>query len=558
MKKILIDIYDYFLARRSLFYALTAVLFIVSGILASRIKIEEDVAHMMPNSGQTERINQIISHSRFSDNIIIKIGGKEGVQPEELTTMADSLESKLRSQYGSQISNIKSRVDDQVALNIYKTVHNNLPVYLDAKDYAAIETLLTPEHIQTALGTDYRMLTSASGLVMKKIIADDPIGISNIALKKLQSLQLDESYDLYDGYIVTKDRRNLLMFITPINPPGETAKNAALVKGLGDIAQQINAGSKNAAIYYYGGTVAAVSNANQLKKDTILTLVITITGLILFIGFFFRRKRVPFIMMLPVIFGGLFAIAVMAIVKGTISSIALAAGSIVLGIAVNYSLHFFSHYKHCGSVRETIADLLEPMTIGSFTTVGSFFSLMFLQSQILNDFGFFAGMSLTGATIFTLIFLPHFIPMQQQDVADIAHETWFDKIPAIPHKYAFIPFTIVILLTIYFFPIAMNVGFDSDLTSLNFLTPDIKKSEQEINALQSDSSKTVFIASTGKNLQEALQNNETLLNQLDSFKQKGWVKKYSSINYFIPSKELQAKKSNAGMPIGQPIKNNNF
>ena len=97
-------------------------------------------------------------------------------------------------------------------------------------------------------------------------------------------------------------------------------------------------------------------------------------------------------MMLPVLFGGLFSLALIALSRGTISSIALGAGSIVLGIAVNYSLHFFSHYKHCGSVEQTISDLVSPMTIGSITTVGSFFSLMLLQSQILNDFGLFARM----------------------------------------------------------------------------------------------------------------------------------------------------------------------
>lgn len=542
MKKGLIRIYEYFLAHRSLFYALTIGLFLLLGFLASRIKIEEDVARLMPNSQQTERINQIFTHSRIANDITIKISGKEGVKPEELIEVADSLESRLRTGYSPLIANIRSRVDDQVMLNIYKTVHNNLPVYLDEKDYRAIDTLITQQHIQTALETDYRLLTSASGLVLKKIIADDPIGISNIALKKLQSLQLDESYELYDGYIITKDHRNILMFVTPVNPSGESAKNTVLVEGLRDIVKQLTSHSQNIAIYYYGGPVATVCNATQLKKDSILTLSITITGLVLFIGFFFRRKRVPFIMLLPVIFGAVFALAVMAVVKGTIAILALAAASIVMGIAINYSLHFFSHYKHCGSIQETIADLLEPMTIGSFTTVGSFFSLMFVKSQILNDFGLFAGMSLTGATIFTLIFLPHFIPLQQHDVADVAHESWFDRIPAIPRKYAFIPFTLVILLTVYFFPKAMNVGFDSDLNSFNFLTPDIKKSEREITALQGDSSKMVFIASTGKDMQDALRNNEAMLNQLDTFRQKGWIRKYSSINYFIPSEKLQAEK----------------
>src|ERR1700722_5759619 len=117
MKKALIQLYDYFNARKPLLYALTVGLFILAGLLASRIKIEEDIARMMPNGEQTRRINQIISHSRFSDNIIVKISGKEGVSPDSLTEIADSLESRLKNTYGPLIANIKSKVDDDVALN---------------------------------------------------------------------------------------------------------------------------------------------------------------------------------------------------------------------------------------------------------------------------------------------------------------------------------------------------------------------------------------------------------------------------------------------------------
>ena len=542
MKKFLLNTYDYFSAHKKTFYALTVFLFVLLGFGASRIKIEEDISRMMPDGEQTARINKILSHSRLSDKIIIKIAGNASAQPEELIAQADSLENELTTHFQPYIADIKSKIDDQTAFEVYNTVHTNLPLYLDEKDYKTIDTLITTARVNRAVENDYKQLTSAAGMVMKKIIADDPVGISFIALKKLQGLQIDDNYELYDGHIITKDHHNVVMFVTALSGSGETARNTVFINGLHSIVAKLNAGSKNTTIYYYGGTVAAVCNAKQLKKDTTLTLTITIVTLLLFIGFFFRRKRVPFIMMLPVIFGGLMAVATIAVFRGSISGIALAAGSIILGIAINFSLHFFNHYKHCGSIKDTIADLLEPMTLGSFTTVGSFFSLVFLKSQILNDFGLFASLSLTGATIFTLIFLPHMVPLQKEAHAEVSHESWFTKIPSFKPRYTIIWVALVFIITGILFPYAMNVSFESSMSSFNFLTPDLQRSETEINALQTDSSHTVYIASTGKNIQETLQNNEYLLKQLDTAIQKGWVKRYSSISNYIPSLDKQKEK----------------
>lgn len=541
MRKFLLDTYHFFEKRNGLLYTLLAVTTVVLCTVASRIKIEEDVAHMLPNGKQTEQINRIFTNSGFAEKIVVKVEGKPNSTPDDLAAIADSIETKLRAQYGPYIKDIKSRVSDQTTLDVYNVVHNNLPLYLDDKDYKAIDTLLTESHIHTALENDYKALTSASGLILKRLIADDPVGISTLALKKLQTLQLDETYDLYDGYIVSKDKKNLVLFVTPSNPPIETAKNGKLIDGLEEISSSINK-SGAANVYYFGGTAIAVGNARQLKRDTALTLTVTITLLLLFIGLFFRRKRVPIIMMLPVIFGGLFSLAIIAITKGSISAIAVAAGSIVLGIAINYSLHFFSHYKHCGSIEQTISDLLVPMTLGSFTTVGSFFSLIFLKSPVLNDFGLFAALSLTGATIFALVFLPHFIPVQKEVKEESHAESWFERLPALGLKQQIILVVGILGATVFLFPYAFKVGFESDMTKFNFMTGELKKAEQKMNELQGDSSKTLYVASTGSTLNEALQNNEALLAQLDTAINQGLIKKYASIGKFIPSTQLQQQK----------------
>ncbi len=513
----------------------------ILGFLASQIKVEEDVSRLLPNGEQTRQITDIFKSSNFADKVVVKLIQRKDGEPELLMSYADSLNNLFLANYGEQIVTIKETVSEETTLDIYNTVHNNLPVYLEEQDYKTIDTLISAEQLPHTLESDYNTITSAQGMVMKKLIADDPVGISNLALLKLQSLQTDDNYELYDGYIMSKDHKSLYLFITLKNASGETGKNVKLFDGFDKTIASLGATKDGIEILYYGNSVVAAGNATQLKKDSILTLTITVVAILIFIGFFFRRKRVPLIMMLPVAFGGLFSLAIIALTRGTISSIALGAGSIVLGIAVNYSLHFFSHYKHCGSVKQTITDLLSPMTIGSFTTVGSFFSLMLLQSQILNDFGLFAGLSLTGATIFALIFLPHFVPKLKEHSAN-AGESRLEKLLNFKIKYQGAVFFVIIALTFFFFHYAKQVSFESDLNKVNFMNAETSKAQKEIDVTQDDSSKLVFIASNGKTQEEMLQNNELLLQQLETAKQKGWLQKYSSFSRFIPSQSLQQEK----------------
>lgn len=541
MNKWLLNTYDFFEQRRALFYGLTVALLVVLAAMAMRIRPEEDVTRLIPNGGNTQGITEIFKSSNFADKVIVKVVARKATEPETLIAYADSLNAAFTGAMAPQITAVKYTVSDETTLAIYNTVHSNLPVYLDEEDYRTIDSLIAPATIPQTLQEDYNMLTSAQGMVFKRLIADDPVGISTLALRKLQSLQADDNYRLYDGYIMGNDLKSVYLFITLKNASGETGKNEQLFTQFDELIAALNPTKDGVEILYYGNPVVAAGNARQLKKDSALTLTITIVAILLFVGLFFRRKRVPLVMMLPVVFGGLFSIAIIAVTKGTISSIALGAGSIVLGIAVNYSLHFFGHYRHCGSVKQTITDLLSPMTIGSITTVGSFFSLTLLQSQILNDFGLFASLSLLGATIFALVFLPHFMP---PPVTGAQHSSRIEKYLNVNIKYPGVVFGVIVLLTGFFLYHAGKVGFESDLNKVNYMSDETRRAQKEIDLTQDDSSKVVYIASSGATQEAMLQNNEALLQQLQQAQQNGWVEKFTSFSRFIPSQQLQQQKIN--------------
>ena len=292
MKKPLIILYHFFKKRKPLFYSVTILLFALMIGLALRIHIVEDISHALPDGKQVEQINKIFQHSRFADKLVIRINAQDSnLPPDELITYAAAIDSFLHARLGNYVSTVKSKVDDETAIDLYNSLHKNLPFYLSDEDYQTIDTLITKESINAKLDNDYKVLSSASGLVMKKMIADDPVGISTIALKKLNNLQVNNDFDLYDGYIVTKDHKSILLFVTPSSSPNETAKNAVLINGMSDFFKGYESHNKGLKAYCYGGTAVAVGNAIQLKQDTILTLSITIVSLLLFLWFFFRRKR---------------------------------------------------------------------------------------------------------------------------------------------------------------------------------------------------------------------------------------------------------------------------
>ena len=169
-----------------------------------------------------------------------------------------------------------------------------------------------------------------------------------------------------------------------------------------------------------------------------------------FLVFISAKKRAPFIILIPVLFGAVFSLAAIYFIKGSISVIALGTGSVVLGIAVNYSLHVFNHYRHTRNMQELIKDLAMPMTVGSFTTIGGFLCLEFVESEMLKDLGLFAAFSLIGASLCSLIFLPHFIASKKEQAAHAVQEfSWIDKIASLRPEYN--KYLVIIILGINHF-----------------------------------------------------------------------------------------------------------
>lgn len=546
MKQVFVPIYSYFQKHRWLPFLLFSICLVVSAFFAFHIRFEEDIAKILPKDKKVDKLNQIFTQSKFMDRLVVMVSLKDStkINPDSLVEFADVFTEQIQNQLTPFISKINYKADDGTTLDLFHIINEHLPIYFTENDYSVIDSLIAPETIRHTLERNISILSSPAGLAFKNMISNDPTGISFIALKKLQQLQYDENFDLFDNAVLTKDHKYLLFFITPRFPPNNTGQNIRFLNRLDSlIINQTKLTFPDINVDYFGATAVSAGNALQLQKDTLFTQTATIVFLIIFIGVYFRRVTAPLVILIPVVFGALFALMSVYFIKGSISVIAIGTGSVILGIAVNYSLHVFNHFRHTDDMRKVVQDLAFPLTLGGFTTIGGFFCLNFAASDMLKDLGLFAGFSLIGASLCSLIFLPHFISKKKKEnSADIHNPSWIDKIAARRLDRNRMVMAGIVLLTIILLYSSGRVSFETDMNNMNFMPDHLKQSEAKLNQINKAALQSVYLVAEGKTLNDALKVNENLTRKVERYKSDGLISKYSGVSSLLISKELQKKR----------------
>ena len=541
MAAFFLSLYDFFLRRRLLFWSVAFATLGLLGFGASKITLEEDITKFFPDDARVEKLNYVFQNSKFVERIVVMVSVSDSstaAEPDSLVNFAESLAKRMESDLKPFIKQLTTQIDDEKVMDLFTTVYDYLPIFLDDRDYVKLDSITESETIDNVLMRNYRQLLSPAGMVMKKIIVKDPLGFSFLALQKLKELQYDENFELYDGYILTKDHRHLIFFVSPAFPPNETANNSRFVNQFDDLIQELSHRHTELQVSYFGAPVVAVGNAQQLRKDSMITISLVVIFLAIFLVGFFRKKRVPFLIFVPVVFGALFSLCCIYLLKGSISILAIAAGSVILGIAVSYSLHFLSHLKHTNDVKEVIKDLVRPMTIGSATTVIAFFCLQFANAAVLRDVGLFAGFSLIGAALCSLIFLPQFIP--EKLFSSHSRERWMERISfsAFFESNRYIEIIILLATPVFLF-FARDVKFNSDVSKLNFMNPTTREAQRRLETINQSSLTSVYVVSDGSDLQSALKKNEQVAPLLKAMKSENLVNKYATVSTFLISDSLQ-------------------
>lgn len=540
MHRFFIKIHQFVEQNKWLAVSIAASVLLIFGFLASKIKFEEDITRIIPKNEKSDVTAKVLQQLKFSDKITVIIEKDKNGSVDDLSEAADVFLDSVQS-CNDYIKDIQGKVDEENIQETFQFVYDNLPLFLNDKDYQQIQQKINKDSIAVQVDKNYRTLISPTGIVAKDFIVNDPLGISFIALKKLQQLSVGDEFQLKNGYVITKDESKLLLFINPKLGGSETEKNTAFADKLYSIKDELNTQFKGkVSVDYFGSSLIAVANAKQIKTDIITTIFASLGALLLILILFYRKIYVPIIIFIPTLFGVAIAIASLVFLKGTISAISLSVGAVLLGVTIDYSLHIMTHYRHNSDVDTLYKDITMPLIMSSTTTAMAFLCLLFVNSEALKDLGIFAAISVMVSAIFSLLIIPHLYKPKNDET--IERKTVLDKVAGFSfEKNKFLIIASVLVVVVSFFTFG-NVKFNNNLSDLNFIPSEIKQAEAKLEGSSNLTSKSIYLASYGNSFEEVLQNNSKLFNNLSNQKDNKQILNFSSIGGIVLSKEEQLKK----------------
>ena len=538
--------YTYLNKRKLFSFVLFTAILLVFGFFAKQLQFSEDITRLIPTNDKTNTTAKVLNQLNFADKITIKISSKNAGTPDDLSNAATLFLNELDAKSKEYVGEVQGKLDDKNLQETFDFVYNNLPLFLDKNDYTTIQNKIQNDSIAAIVEADYKSLISPTGIVSRDFILKDPLGISFIALKKMQQLSIGDDFELQNGFVITKDKKHLLLFITPKLPTNETDKNTVFVEQLNTIKDKVNAQFKGkATLSFFGATPVAVGNATQIKADVQWTSIFATVALILMLVFFYRNISSPLLIFVPSVFGAAFALAVLYFTKGSISAISLGISSILLGETTDYAIYVLTHLRNNKDVKLLYKDITKPLILCGVTTSITFLCLFFVKSEALKDLGIFASLSVISTSIFSLVLIPllyKFKSNKSDGIIQLHKETLLDKINGYSyHKNKFLIAGTLVLLIVCIFNYS-KVTFNNDLASLNFVSPELKQTEKDLENITDGDSKSIYLASYGNDYETVLKNNSNLFTILNNQKDNNQIVNFSSVGGLVFSKEQQLQK----------------
>ena len=446
MKDFVLHIHDWLAAHKRVAAGLLLLVLALCAWSALRLPVVEDISAFLPQE-QREQLRKTQGQE------MLAVFFQQESEPLREEAMA-AFEVAWNARFPDTPAQ-RSREDVDV-MAVFSFLCHNWPYFLEPADYARMDSLLAqPGYVarRMAQNADALFYTDALG---QEYLQSDPLDLYSPVLKRFQQVQPQEPA-----------HTGILYLASPYGG-SETAGNAEWVAQVQQVKQETAQAFPQVRIFSTGGPEVAVENAGRIKKDSILAL--TLAALLICLILWFSYKRVADVLwiLLSIGAGALLALGIFACFRTSVSLIILGIGCTIIGIAVNYPLHYVDHLKYQPDRRKALAEQVNPLLVGNITTVGAFLSLLLMKAEALRDFGLIGALMLVGTILFVLLFLPVFVPLAKGPRKTVRLDA--DRfIQAGPRaRKAF--FAAFLLLTAFLAWQGKKVGFDANLHHINYMT----------------------------------------------------------------------------------------
>lgn len=481
--------------------------------LAWRLQLSFDLSLFFPRSNELAQkilLKQMESGpgSRF---ILIGVAGDD---PAELARASDRLKAALAADPSFlQVQN-GLPPDEETAIPQVIADHRFVLADLDFSEAS----------LREALNDRLQDLAFGGGPQLLELVAEDPYLSLLDILERLAPVEyVDERWFSADGQaVLMAETRSAATDIAAQTHAVETIRSAfASVDPPGSL--QLELTGVGAFGVELQRTIRAEATWRSIMASLMILLVLSVA---------YRRTRLVLLAAIPLGVGILFGLTVVALAFREVHGITLAFGFTLLGIAIDYPLHLFSHAR-MEQPAAAIKRIWPTMRIGALSTLLAYLAIMLAGSKGLAQLGLFTAAGLLAAIAVTRYWLPHLFASQNAHQApgpDAAKQAPLRILPA----------ALVLLGSLGAAYVVSSGDFWEDrLSSLSPLPEERLAQDGQLRlALGAPDMRYQLVLHDG-NLESLLRKNEQLEAQLAEAQRRGALQGWRSVSLLLPSHALQ-------------------
>jgi hypothetical protein len=549
------------LARRPIpVLAAGAAVAVLSAVAAAGLRIETDIAKMLPADNPAARSFTEISDAFSTTSVLAVV--VEGEDREAIARGAEAFAERLKT--------------DRRTADLVRSTRVKLDAaFVDSWGFMLQETEDIAESGRTLRSTRLVPLLGAVNDLMEEKLSDGddeevegPDGEDDAAalmarfalfardlrgaLESGEAIdaetgdRLAESFLIGDRYFFDPEGRSLLMTATPSFDLGDRAKLTALMEGARGIAAEIQGAS-----FSFAGDVASEADEEEaIGADLFYPSLISIALIMVLFFFSFHGLRSIMFAVAALIVGIAAALGFAAIAVGELNMVTSSFGALLVGLGIDFGIHIASRFDELSesglsteeAMTETFGAVVLPVSVGAMTTAVAFYALCFSRTSAFRQFGAIAGTGILTTLAASVTVLPallaafpkrrsvgkrraagkHRAAFSYRSVAKLAARAAAARGPVLAAAAA------ATVLAVVFIP---RNGFEYDMRRIGPQGTDAQATEEKIGDRFGIS--TYQALATAGNLEEAR-------NLAERIKDAPLIRRVESLADYVPSAEEQS------------------
>ena len=520
-----------------------ALLLVLGAFLALQIRVATDITHFLPTGsphGEVQLARELAA-GELSRTMVLLIDAPDSTTAARASEQFEA--ALLRDEVVARgTARLVAGPGEQIEEAMWQIYAPHRCAFLATSADEAADRLSDNALRESAADLKRKLATPMSTFLIK-VAPSDPL----LILPRLFERFLGEqsgSLKLVDGRFLTDKEDAAVMFLTTSTPSSDASAARPIVRQIRATFEQVNAAfDGELALHMSGSHLFALAAEGSIKSDIQRVSIGSAIGLVTLFLVMFRSLRLM-LLVLPILgMGFLAGASACLLLFGSVHGLTLAFGAALIGVSVDYGVHFHCHHLHAAtdkSPREALRRIWPGLSLGAATTITGFLALIVSNFPGLRQLAVFAVVGIAAAALSTQLFLPALAgrargttPAANWIVARL-NRLWFG--PNRSRAILFAPVVIVALVAAIGLP---QLRWNDGIADLNKVDPALQANDLAVRDRVARFEQRRIVVATGATEELALRANDEVARALQELQSQQGLTGYRSLAPMLPSAATQ-------------------